>query len=149
MTLRHWRAPPWRIWSVCHEACGITEPRAVYWPPHSLICSDSAVYDVFHLPSKIKNRRRDQLRHEDDIKIFHGIDPKEGRCQAAPVKITLTPRSRTRLLRQWLRQNPDRIRPLRYWSLKTRPLPSVLTIGPLGDCESSVRVWVCQSPAGP
>lgn len=28
MTLRHWRAPPWRIWSVCHEACGITEVRA-------------------------------------------------------------------------------------------------------------------------
>ena len=112
-----------------------------------LIRRDGAVYDVFHLPSEIKKGRRNHLRHKDDIKIFHGVDPEECGCQAPPVKITLHLPSRMRP-RQWWRQNPVRIRLLRYWSLKIRPLPSVLTIARQDDCESSALVWVCQSLAG-
>ena len=111
-----------------------------------LIRSDGAVYDVFQLPSEIKKGRRNHLRHKDDIKIFHGVDPEECGCQAPPVKITFSYRAGCDRVSGGGKTQSESDS-LRYWSLKIRPLPSVLTIARQDDCESSALVWVCQSLA--
>ena len=49
--------------------------------------SNGPIYDVLHLPSEIKKRRRNHLRHKDDIEVFSGVDPEECGRQAPPVKI--------------------------------------------------------------